>query len=344
LRETIGNSIYSTYRFVGTGSATYRAYLDQLAKSLTSEWDVRDKRVLEIGCSDGYLLKQLREKGSNQVFGYEPSSQLQQVCLGNGIPVSGAFFSPDSVTHCPILPVDIVIIRHVLEHIDDLHVFLNAVSSVLTETGLLIIEVPDVEAVFARGLYFHFYHEHLSYFSLATLQKLLSHHGFRIIWHRTVKIHGGSLYVICKRYHGIDSSHPLGSKAANDLERVCTAFATHMQSYLDAAHRFVNEQCASGICLAGYGAAHRTTIACSLAKVTPEHIRYLVDKNSYLHGFYIPGAHLPIYSPDKIHQDLPDAIIIFATSFEEEIIREQQAFREAGGRFITLFPEVRYLS
>jgi len=343
LREIVLSSIYTSYRFVGTGSASYRAYLEQMAESLISEWDVRNKRILEIGCSNGYLLKQLREKGSNQVFGYEPSFQLQQACLESDIPVSGAFFSSDSLIECPILPADVIIIRHVLEHVDDLHGFLNAVSAVLTETGFLIIEVPDVEAILTKGFYFHFYHEHLSYFSLTSLQKLLSQHGFRIIWHRIVKIHGGSLYIVCKRYHKIHSTDLLSSKAANNLERVCRAFATHMQAYLDTLHRFVDEQCADGARFGGYGAAHRTTIACSLAKMTRDHIKYLVDKNPYLHGFYTPGAHLPIYSPNRLYQEPTDAIIIFATSFEEEIIKEQQTFREAGGRFVSLLPEPRYL-
>lgn len=343
LREIVPSSIYTSYRFMGTSSASYCAYLEQVAKSLITEQDVRNKKVLEIGCSDGYLLKQLREKGSNQVFGYEPSSQLQQACLESDIPVSGAFFSSDSLIECPILPADVVIVRHVLEHVDDLHGFLDAVSAALAETGFLIIEVPDVEAILSKGLYFHFYHEHLSYFSLISLQRLLSQYGFNIIWHRMVSIHSGSLYVVCEHCHRTHPTDLISSQVANNLEKICRAFATGMRVYLDKLHRIVEQQCAEGIRFAGYGAAHWTTIACSLAKMTRNHIKYLVDKNPYLHGFYTPGVHLPIYSPDRLYREPTDAIIIFATSFEEEIIKEQRAFREAGGRFVSLLPEPRYL-
>jgi 2-polyprenyl-3-methyl-5-hydroxy-6-metoxy-1,4-benzoquinol methylase len=328
---------------MGTSSASYRAYLEQMAESLITERDVRNKKILEIGCSDGYLLKQLREKGSNQVFGYEPSSQLQQACLKSGIPVSGAFFSSDSLSECPIVPADVVILRHVLEHVDDLRGFLNAVSAALADGGFLIIEVPDVEAIFGRGLYFHFYHEHLSYFSLISLQRLLSQHGFNIISHRVVNIHSGSLYVVCEHCHRTRPTDLINSQAGNNLEKACKSFATGMRVYLDKLQRIVEQQCAKGIRFVGYGAAHRTTIACSLTKMTRNHIKYLVDKNPYLHGFYTPGVHLPIYSPDRLYREPPDAIIIFATSFEEEIVKEHRAFREAGGRFVSLFPEPRYL-
>ena len=343
LREIVPSSIYTSYRFMGTSSASYCAYLEQVAESLITEQDVRNKKVLEIGCSDGYLLKQLREKGSNQVFGYEPSSQLQEACLESDIPVSGAFFSSDSLIECPILPADVVIVRHVLEHVDDLHGFLNAVSAALAESGFLIIEVPDVEAILSKGLYFHFYHEHLSYFSLISLQRLLSQYGFNIIWHRMVSIHSGSLYVVCEHYHRTHPTDLISSKVANNLEKTCRAFVTRMQTYLDALHHFIEEQCAHSVHFAGYGAAHRTVSACSLANITHDHIEYLVDKNPYLHGFYTPGAHLPIYGPDRLYEDPVDAIIIFATSFEEEIIREQKAFKEAGGHFVSLLPEPRYL-
>jgi novobiocin biosynthesis protein NovU len=343
LREVVPSSIYTSYRFMGTSSVGYRAYLEQMAESLITGRDVRNKKVLEIGCSDGYLLKQLREKGSNQVFGYEPASQLQQACLENDIPVSGAFFSCDSLSECPILPADVIIMRHVLEHIDDLHGFLNAVLAALDESGFLIIEVPDVEVILTNHLYFHFYHEHLSYFSLISLQKLLSQYGFNIIWHRMVKIHSGSLYIICEHRHGIYPTDLISSQGANYLEKTCRAFATGMQTYLDKLHRFIAQECTDAVRFAGYGAAHRTVVACSLAKMTHDHIKYLVDKNPYLHGFYTPGAHLPIYSPNRLYQEPTDAIIIFATSFEEEIIKEQQTFREAGGRFVSLLPEPRYL-
>ncbi|MBI4491941.1 MAG: hypothetical protein HY690_04015, partial [Chloroflexi bacterium] len=91
-------------------------------------------------------------------------------------------------------------------------------------------------------------------------------------------------------------------------------------------------------------AAQRTVVTCSLAGLTGEHIGWLVDKNPYLHGLYTPGAHLRIDSPDRLRREEVDALVIFASSFEAEIVLEQRAFAQQGGRFISLFPEPRYLA
>jgi len=343
LREIVPDSIYTSYRFIGTGSASYRAYIDQVVASLISEQGIRDKKVIEIGCNDGYLMKRLRDKGSNLVFGYEPSFQLQQAYQESDIPVARTFFSSDNLGECPILPADVIIIRHVLEHINDLHGFMDAVCSALTDTGVLIIEVPDVDAILSNGLYFHFYHEHLSYFSLFSLEKLFDQYGFQISMHKRVSIHGGSLYLVCKRTPRTDTSIMNSIRETNHLEKLCRDFAVDMKTYLGELEMFLKQQRAEGVRFVGFGAAHRTNIVCSLAKITRDQIEYLVDNNHYLHGLFTPGTHLQIYDPIKLCQEPTDAIIIFATSFEEEIVKEQRAIRERGGRFVSLLPKPRYL-
>jgi hypothetical protein len=316
--------------------------MEGVAESLVKKWNMCRKRILEIGCSDGYLLNELRDKGNNCVFGYETSSQLRETCTKKGIPVSGAFFSSMTLDECPILPVHAVICRHVLEHIDDLHNFLRGVTEALVPDGIFVIEVPNVMTILARSLYSHFYHEHLSYFSLNSVRRLLGQYCFEIVEHRVVDIHGGSLFVVAKYRKRMRPF--LDIDVENDeTAEACEIFATNAHAYFGKLRDFVEKQCLAGVSLAGYGAAHRTVVTCSLAGLTRQHVWYLVDRNTHLHGLYTPGAYLPIYGPEKLCQDPPDAIIIFATSFESEIIREQQEFAGRGGRFISLLPEPRYL-
>jgi SAM-dependent methyltransferase len=104
--------------------------------------------VLEIGCNDGRLLRYLRDDGQKEVFGYEPAAVLRQACVNENLLVTGSFFSLDTVAECPITPVDAILVRHVLEHVDDLPLFLRGIVAALRGGGgLLILEVPDVASM-----------------------------------------------------------------------------------------------------------------------------------------------------------------------------------------------------
>ncbi|MBI4491383.1 MAG: methyltransferase domain-containing protein, partial [Chloroflexi bacterium] len=271
LREVLPDHVYRSYRFVGTGSAGYRAHLEWVAESLVARWGMRNRRILEIGCSDGYLLAQVRARGDNWVFGYEPSLHLRQACARANIPVSDAFFSARTVDRCPILPVDVVIVRHVLEHVDDLHDFLCGVTAALAPPGILVIEVPDIIATMRTGPYSQFYHEHLSYFGPTSLHRLLAQHGLHVLERTLVDVHGGSRYVVCSRANGLQAADAPPDEPDLDLSQA-SAFAARVQAYFRGLREFVEAQRLSGTRLAGYGAAQRTVVTCSLAGLTGEHI------------------------------------------------------------------------
>ena len=333
LVEVLPDEVYRQYRYVGTVSASYRTHLERSAQTLVDDWGMRNKRVVEIGCADGYFLRQMRERGGNQVFGYEPADQARAICVNeNHIPATGSFFAAETLSECPLFPADAILFRHVLEHIDDLNGFMAAVSGALTPTGIVVIEVPDLGSILRQSLYFHFYHEHLSYFALGSLERLLARHGLIVADSRIVDIHSGSLYVICRKGQ---------AQAFTDAPALADVrqFFDAVSDYAAGLRSFVADQRAAGLRIAGYGAAHRSVVALSLARL--EGIDYLVDKNPHLHGLYTPGSHLPIYPPERLHVDQPDALILFASSFEDEIMREQRD--QYHGRFISILPTPRFL-
>ena len=341
LRELPPPSLYAGYRFVGSGSQQYRAHIEWVAAALADRFGVAGKRILEVGCSDGALLRLLRGKGAAEVFGFEPSSPLRRACAEAEIATSAAFFGRHTRHECPFDAADAIVVRHVMEHVDDLNDFAAALADSLASDGVLVVEVPDLDAIVQGGLYAHFYHEHLSYFRLGTLRRPLEAHGFEVAHQQRVDVHGGSLFAVCRK------RPPATARPAPASDRVDVAslrrFAEERRGYIGRLGQFVREQRERGVRLVGYGAAHRTTVLCSLAGLGREHVSYLVDKNPLLHGLYTPGAHLPIYGVERLSQDVPDALAIFASSFEGEIRREQEPFVRAGGRLISLMPEPRYI-
>lgn len=346
LSEILPAEVYRGYRFSGGATATYRRYLDGVADLLMARHGARGRRILEIGSSDGYLLRALRQRGAASVYGYEPSLAVTPAGEGNDLPVCSSFFSAATLHHCPILPADLVIIRHVLEHIDDLHAFLDAVRAALAPgvDSRLVIEVPDLAAIVEHGLYAHFYHEHLSYFCLVQLDALLAGHGFVIHETNRVNIHGGSLFVVCGRAEGENGATSKGASSVSSVIAPLPEFFARRALYFERLGNFVRAECAAGVRMAGYGAAERTVVTCALSGLDRNHVRYIVDGNSHLHGCLTPGSRIPIYSPSHLDTESPDAVIIFATSYEAEIVAALASSRLQGVRCVSILPAPRYLA
>ena len=251
----------------------------------------------------------------------------------DSIPVVNSLFSRETTQQCSESPVDLVVFRHVLEHIHDLDDFFAAVDAVLADDGLLAIEVPDAASIVKGGLYAHFYHEHLSYFGMASLGRVLNRFGFEIVEARLVDIHGGSLFVVARRTQD-DAVHIDGAEEVTLDD--CRAYAAGVDEHFSCLRELVAAELKAGRRVAGYGAAHRTAVMCALAGLSREHVAYLVDRIKHLHGYLTPKSHIPIHSPDHLYEDWADSLVVFATSFEDEIFREQSRYSDNGGRFISL--------
>jgi novobiocin biosynthesis protein NovU len=340
LKEVISPSIYSSYQFVGSVSEGYRNHLQALSTDLVERWGMRGKRVVEIGASDGYLLRTIRDKGQNDAFGYEPSNALRSLCDEAGLDVTGSFFGPQTVHELPFAEADSVIVRHVLEHIDDLDGFVGAAEKIISPDGLLVIEVPDLDSILRKDHYFHFYHEHLTYFTLGTLSSLVRRYGFIIKEHKVVDIHGGSLLVFCTR--GREQHATVHQSSTTPVDRFMT-FASSMDSYIDSLKEFVAETNETGSPMSGYGAGELATNACGMAGLGTDQINYLVDKNERLRGYYTPGSHLLIDTPERLRSGDTEILLLFASSHEREVMQEQSVWSSNGGRFVSLHPTLRFI-
>ncbi len=204
--------------------------------------------------------------------------------------------------------------------------------------------MPDLDAILGGGLFLHFYHEHLSYFSRDSLSSILRDQGFSVSESRKVDIHGGSLLLFARRAaDGPTAGREREAKEARKDARL-DRFAEEAGTYFKATTEFIASERGRGLRIAGYGAAHRTASLCAIAHWDRSTVEYLVDRNEALHGLHIPGAHIPIYGVEKLASAPPDALILFASSHENEIIGEQRPFLESGGRMISLFPSPHYVA
>lgn len=315
LRETISPAIYRDYSFVGNSADSYREHLEKVAESLVAEWGVCNKRVFEIGASNGVMLKLLAENGSNRISGVEPSAKLCENAAANGASVKQGYFNREYLVHNNPGVFDCVVIRHVLEHIDDLNDMMDSIHAILSGDGLLVVEIPDLEAILRENLLSNIFHEHLNYFSSDSIGSLLHRHGLSVIEQRTVNIHGGALLLFCR---------PCISAAPIQIRSNYSAlesFASHAHNYYSAIHEMVHERLSNGKKVHGFGASHRTFVLLGNAGLGCAEVPVIYDSNAFLHGRRLNGFHSLVKPRETIMADAPDAIIVFATSYEEEIAK-----------------------
>jgi SAM-dependent methyltransferase len=307
LAHRFESSVYSDYGFAADTSKAYRAHLEWFAAELDAGLEPGGE-VLEVGCGDGTLLGLLRERGHDNVIGIDPGRAAAATATAG---VIAGFFPDDLPAHARRRRYRRVIVRHVLEHIETPRAFIAELSAHLAADGELWIEVPDLDATLDGGRWSNFYQLHCNYFTADTLDQLAAAAGLRCVGGTLVDVFGGSLL---RRYrHGSAVAPALAHRPA----RVAHRFASFQGGLAELAAKLPARS-------VGYGAAERTALTLGACPQLAERLTALHDGNALLHGRHLAGTALEIRSPEDLYQAAPEAVVLFAVSHREEILREWQ--------------------
>lgn len=334
LSQIVSAELYLRYMFSGGHLNGYCHDIQQMVRVLSDFGVGAHARVVEVGSNDGTMLRFLAGAGF-EAIGFEPSRALPDAPGPNGSTTIRDYFSTESLRRYGVSGASAVVARHVLEHVADLHDFVAAMREVLQPAGLAVIEVPDVLALLGQDVAGNLYHQHLTYFSTDTLIRLMSEHGFGHLASMCGDAHGGSILAVFRK----DARTAGGRIDPRLLGRIdadaTAAFADRVQRYLDGFRRMLGELKAVGS-VAGWGAAERTTALLGLAGVTEGQIDYFVDRNSAYHGLYLPKVRSSVYPPSHLGEQPPAHTIVFARSFEDEIVAESDDYLQQGGVLVSI--------
>ncbi len=302
--------------------------------------------VVEIGSNDGYLLRNYKGK-SIPVLGVEPARNIATVAREqHGIPTVCEFFGrdfADQLRRQGIL-ADVIHAHNVLAHVPDLNGFVEGLRLLLKPNGLGVIEVPYVRELIQRCEFDTIYHEHLFYFSLAALDRLFERHGLAIQAVERLAIHGGSLrlFVVPESRNGAGQSVSalLREEAAEGMALLSfyQDFARRVEKLRIDLRQLLGNLKDEKKRLAAYGAAAKGSTLLNFCGIGRETLDFVVDRSTYKQGRFMPGVRLPIYSPAKLPEAMPDYVVVLAWNFADEIMGQQAEYRKRGGRFIVPVP------
>jgi SAM-dependent methyltransferase len=304
----------------------------------------RSSQIIEIASNDGYLLKNYVEQHI-PALGIDPAPGPAAAARRAGVEVREAFFGRALAESLAAegKRADVIHANNVLAHVADLPGIVDGIRIVLKDDGVAVIEAPYVRDLIDHCEFDTIYHEHLCYFSVTAVSRLFSKHGLTLVDVRRLPTHGGSLRMYVQRSGSPSAAVEslLAEERALGLDRAeyYTDFASRVRVVQKSLNELLGSLKAEGKRIAGYAAAAKGTILLNSADIDGRLLDYVVDRNRHKHGKYMPGVRLPIYETAKLLEaPAPDYLLVLAWNFKDEIMRQQQEFRDRGGRFIIPIP------
>ena len=303
--------------------------------------------VVEIASNDGYMLRNFVEAGI-PCLGIEPATDIARVAREKGVDTLNDFFNSrtardlvDARGHA-----DMILANNVFAHVPDINDFLTGLNHLITPEGIIVLEFPYAVDLLTATEFDTIYHEHVFYFTLAALMPLFDRHKLRLFRIEKLTIHGGSLrtYLCKSKSHSIESSveqlvddeHNLGVRSLQFYR----GFSDRVASIRQELVRLLRELKRQGSSLAAYGAAAKGSTLLNYCNIATDVLDFVADRSPYKQGLFMPGTHLPIVPPSRLVEDLPDYTLLLTWNFAGEILKQQQAYRNRGGRFIIPIPKV----
>ena len=345
--------MFKNYVYIPSASKTR---LDNFKKIVEEATNIlrpdKNSLAVDIGSNDGSLLQEFKKIGV-KTLGVDPAENLAKVSQLKGIEVFTGYFNFKTAKKIKnkFGSASYITATNVLAHIDDLHGVFRGVKELLDKNGIFVCEFPYLVDLIEKKLFDTIYHEHLSYFSIYPLTKIIDKWGLRIIDVHRTPIDGGALRVSIARN---DSDYPEGSnsiKELTDLEDklglgnfgTYKKFAGQVYRLKDNLRNLIFELKKKNKSIAGYGASARGNILLSYSGIGNKQVDFIVDSTSYKQGLFTPGHHIPIYPEEDLLKKKPDYTILLAWNFADEIVKKQSEYEKSGGRFILPVPEVKIL-
>lgn len=341
--------IFREYAYFSSYSTSWVAHAKTYCEMVVKRLGLGAQSLaVELASNDGYLLQHFLPLGV-PVLGIEPAINVAQVAIDKGIPCVTEFFGVELAKKLAQegKQADLIAGNNVLAQVPDLNDFVGGMAILLKPEGVITLEFPHLEKLMAENQFDTIYHEHFSYFSLTTIEKMAERHALKVIDVEELPTHGGSLRV----YLALKESAHQPSTAVGDLLareekfgfRDMAAYSVFAEQVKATKRKLLAALIAikdDGKKICGYGAPGKGNTLLNYCAIGTDFLDFTVDRNPYKHGRFTPGMHIPILPPEAIDEAKPDYIFILPWNLKREITQQLRHVGEWGAKFIVPIPEV----
>ena len=343
--------IFQDYAYFSSFSDTWLAHAQAYTANMINRFSLGpSSMVVEVASNDGYLLQYLRAENI-PVLGIEPAANVAKAAQAKGIPTLVKFFGSATAGELAQANTraDLLIGNNVLAHVPDLNDFVRGLALLLGPQGVITLECPHLLRLLQGNQFDTIYHEHLCYFALLTMERLLASHKLTVFDVEHLPTHGGSLRVYA--CHREDLTKPVTDAVRDVRSLEDRAGLTRIETYRrfkDQAHEtkrrileFLIRAKDRGQTIVGYGAPAKGNTLLNYCGIRTDLISFTVDRSPHKQGRFLPGTHIPIEHPDRIREVRPDYVFILPWNLKDEIMQQLAYIREWEGHFLVPIPEPR---
>lgn len=271
--------------------------------------NIKNKCVVEIGASDFTFSEMMIDRGASKVIAFEPSDLFQ--AKNPLIHHIDTFFDPEKI---PVAPgeIDLIVMRHVLEHVPDPLYTIKQLVSIAKPGAKLYIEVPNANDIIEKNRFYDFFYEHVTYFNPDLLTKITKYFGFTT--HSVTPLVDGQHFgILCEKTDNAETKIP-------DIEFAATIqavedFTSYTEGFLTELRKVINSYDEVAI----YGAGNHGLGVASLLQLDEKRVECFLDANKMKAGKFSPKTHIPILLPEKEKLQNLEAVVIIAPLHQDEI-------------------------
>ena len=344
--------LFENYVYVSSTSPVFIKHFVDFADRIKTQFKLEKKSlIIDLGSNDGILLKPFKDLG-NKVLGIEPASNIAKIARKKGVDTIDEFFNVPLAKKIKKKhgKAQIITATNVFAHIDDLDEVITGIKTMLDKNGVFIIEAPYLIDFIQKRYFDLVYHEHMSYWSIKSLQAIFKRFKMSIFDVQKVPVHGGSVRVFVKQNKG---SHKIQKSVSKFLAQEKKMKLHKKATYLSYGEKILQNRVNllsiltrlknKGSRIIGYGAPAKGNTLLNYFKIGPDILDYIVDDSVFKQGLFTPGTHIPVHSPKILSKSKVDYILILAWNFADPIMKNYSWFKKKGGRFLIPVPIPRII-
>ena len=338
--------LFKNYHYITSASKPLAEHFRLLGAEVLRRF-IKTKKdlIIEIGSNDGALLGSIKKRC--RTIGVDPAENIAKAANRKGVKTICAFFSgrlSEKIVR-QYGHAKVVIANNVVAHINDLHELFLGVKNLLTADGVFIFEVHWVGNLIGSGGFDQIYHEHLSYFSLHSLNHLAQSVGLTMVDVVLFPVHGQSMRVYVgktkQRNKSVAAFLTMEKKRGLNKIKTYNTFSKKIEDNKKKLVRLLFNLKKQKKKIIGYGAPAKGNTLLNYFKIDNKIIDFITDTTPLKQGLYTPGTHIPIFAPEKAREERPDYVLLLSWNYADTILKKEKDLQKEGAKFIIPVPETR---